>query len=353
MKEDNALVTIVVPVYNVEKYLNKCLTSIINQDYANKEIILIDDGSKDNSLIICKEFQKKYKNIKVIEQENLGVSVARNKGIEKANGDWICFVDSDDYMEPNMISKMIENTRKEDFDILITPPIMEFESKSKKNKIFEREMDFTSENKENILLNIVCRQYGNNYNTEINAGGPWGKLYNLKFLKDNNLKFIVGLKRMQDVVFNLYAVNAAKRIIYREEFLYHYRINASSVCLKYNPTIFKTFSEVIDNIMLFAKENKKDESFYQAIYLKTILLYIEGSRISIIHKDNHDSIFCKIRELKKIYNQEIYINAFSNIKKKELNFKLKLFRMFVRLRLFLIVYILIKVFDKTKDREQR
>lgn len=352
MRNEKPLVTIVVPVYNVEKYLNECINSLVKQDYENIEIILVDDGSKDNSLKICREFQEKYKNIKVIEQENLGVSVARNKGIENANGEWICFVDSDDYMEPDMISKMVKKTEEEEFDVLITPPIMDYEVVTKKGKIFEKELDFTSENKNELLLNIICRQYGGKYSTDINAGGPWGKLYNTKFIKDNNLRFIVGLKRMQDVVFNLHTMNTANKVIYREEFLYHYRINASSVCLKYNPTIFETFSNVVSHMLSFATENNKEKEFYQAIYLKTILLYIEGSRISITHKDNKNNLFDKIKDLKKIYNQEIFTNAFKYIDKKELNIKLKIFTMFVKLRIFSIVYLLVKIFDKTKIKEQ-
>lgn len=353
MEENKQLVTIVVPVYNVEKYLRQCIESLVNQDYENVEIILVDDGSKDNSLKICEEFEKKYKNIKLIKQTNSGVSVARNKGIENANGEWICFVDSDDYMEENMISKMMEQTKKEKFDVLITPPIMEYDVVSKRAKIFDTEKRFENENKEELILNIICRQYGRKYNTEINAGGPWGKLYSTKFIRDNNLTFIVGLKRMQDVMFNLYAMNVANKVLYKEMFLYHYRINASSVCLKYNPTIFETFNQVIKVMLTFAKDNKKNEKFYQAIYLKTILLYIEGSRIDTVHKDNHDSIIKKIKKLRQLYNNEMYKKAFLDIENKQLNFKLKVFRTFARMRFFFMVYLLMKIFDNSKNKEQK
>ena len=353
MKNEKPLITIIVPVYNVEKYLDECINSLINQDYKRIEIILIDDGSKDNSLKICKEFEKKYKNIKLIEQKNSGVSIARNKGIENANGEWICFVDSDDYMEKNMISKMVEEANKETFDILITPPIMDYKKVSEKAKIFDEEINFTNKNKDKLLLNVICRQYKEKNVTHINAGGPWGKLYKTEFIRNNNLSFIVGLKRMQDVIFNLYSMNIANKVIYREIFLYHYRINSESVCLKYNSTIFETFSAVIENMLLFAKENNKKADFYQAIYLKTILLYIEGCRISIIHKDNHNSLINKIKELQNIYNKDIYKNAFICIERKELNFKLKIFTIFAKFKVFPIVYLLVKIFDKTKNKEQK
>ena len=91
-------VSIIVPVYNVEKYIEKCLNSLISQSYRNIEIILIDDGSKDNSGKICDKYKKKDPRIKVIHKENAGVSEARNSGIQKATGKYLCFVDADDFV---------------------------------------------------------------------------------------------------------------------------------------------------------------------------------------------------------------------------------------------------------------
>ena len=97
------LVSIIVPVYNTEKYLSKCLDSIVNQTYKNLEIILINDGSTDNSKAICEDFAKKDKRIQVINKENSGVSVSRNKGLSLAKGNYIAFIDADDYAELNYI----------------------------------------------------------------------------------------------------------------------------------------------------------------------------------------------------------------------------------------------------------
>ena len=103
----NPLISVIVPVYKVEKYLNKCVQSIVNQTYKNLEIILVDDGSPDNCPEMCDEWAKKDSRIKVIHQENAGLAEARNSGISVATGEFFMFIDSDDYAEPDMIELLL------------------------------------------------------------------------------------------------------------------------------------------------------------------------------------------------------------------------------------------------------
>lgn len=113
------LISIIVPVYNVEAYLEKCINSILNQDYREYEILLIDDGSTDNSSTICENFSRIHNNIKVIHKTNGGLSSARNVGLKEANGSYVVFVDSDDSLEPNALSCLIEPLQNEKMDIVI------------------------------------------------------------------------------------------------------------------------------------------------------------------------------------------------------------------------------------------
>lgn len=119
MKQYDELITVIVPVYNTEKYLNKCIDSIIVQTYENLEIILVDDGSTDNSGKICDEYAKKDDRIKVIHKENEGVSVARNLALDMATGQYIGFVDSDDYIEKTMYEVLYRNIVKNQVDISV------------------------------------------------------------------------------------------------------------------------------------------------------------------------------------------------------------------------------------------
>ena len=112
------LISVIVPVYKVEQYLDNCINSLLAQTYKNLEIILIDDGSPDNCPAICDEYAKKDSRIIVVHKQNEGVSVARNVGINIAKGNFIAFVDSDDSIEPNMYEKLIEKQQTEDFDLV-------------------------------------------------------------------------------------------------------------------------------------------------------------------------------------------------------------------------------------------
>ena len=113
------LISVVVPVYNVEKYIDKCINSIINQTYKNLEIILVDDGSPDNCGKICDEYAKKDNRIKVTHKENGGVSSARNIGIKNATGDWLTFVDADDWIENNFVEQLLKIGNQENAEIVL------------------------------------------------------------------------------------------------------------------------------------------------------------------------------------------------------------------------------------------
>ena len=113
----NELISIIVPVYNVEKYLEKCVNSIVNQTYKNLEIILVDDGATDSSGKLCDKLAKIDNRIKVYHKENGGLSDARNYGVERATGDYIGFVDSDDYIDSEMYGKLYEAIKKENVDV--------------------------------------------------------------------------------------------------------------------------------------------------------------------------------------------------------------------------------------------
>lgn len=154
--DDMDKISIVVPVYNVEKFLSRCIDSIICQTYKNLEIILVDDGSKDNSSSICDLYEKKDKRIKVIHKENGGLSSARNAGIEEATGDYIAFVDSDDYIEPNMYEEMYNAAKKLSCDIITCNYKYVYDDGSIKlinNDKKNEEFDFVSSIKEMNLFN--------------------------------------------------------------------------------------------------------------------------------------------------------------------------------------------------------
>lgn len=212
MNLEQLKVSVIVPVYNVEKYLPQCIESIINQTYKNLEIILVDDGSTDNSGKICDQYAENDNRIVVIHKINGGLSDARNVGLKKAIGDYIGFVDSDDWIEANMYEVMLNKILENDYDIVSCGHFVEYQNKSCKvcygNKVIEKSnivKDYYSEN--NVFY------------------GPCMRLYKKSIWE--NLKYPEG-KLYEDVFVFLDTFCKANKIISIDNCLYHYRQRKSS-----------------------------------------------------------------------------------------------------------------------------
>lgn len=218
MKKNNALISIVIPVYNVEKYIRKCLDTVISQTYSNLEIIIVNDGSPDNSKKICEEYKNKDARIKIINQENGGLSSARNTGIDVATGEYIAFIDSDDFLDENFIKKMYDEVSVNDSDIIccdfyyIDEDNRKWIRTNKENKCYS--------NMEAIDDIIIGKQY-----TEIMT---WNKLYRLKLFIDNNIRFPLGkLNEDNFTTYKLYYY--ANKISLINDRLYYYLQRTNSI----------------------------------------------------------------------------------------------------------------------------
>ena len=213
-------ISVIVPIYNVEQYLRKCIDSIINQTYKNLEIILVDDGSTDGSGEICNKYEQQDERIRVIHKKNGGAADARNKGLEVITGKFVSFVDSDDWIEYNFYENMIEQAIKYNADIVVS------------------NYNYVSDNGD-----IICRYEKNDkvrYNTEeamnemIHDGFIqaviWNKLYLKSCIKD--IRFKVG-KICEDEFFTYKIIANAKEVVYNSKPLYFYRKREGSVMNKY------------------------------------------------------------------------------------------------------------------------
>lgn len=208
----NELISVIVPIYKVEKYLEKCISSIINQTYNNIEIILINDGSPDRCGEICDAWAKKDSRIRVFHQENQGVSVARNVGLENMNGIYFTCIDPDDYIEECYIKILLESLIKESADIAFCGLIVETVNNSF-IKMINKKYDVLI--KKDIELNVFHR--GHKY---INGGVC--KLYKSEIIKKNGLKYIEGLKNGEDHIFLHNYLKYAKKSVNCGKPLYHF-----------------------------------------------------------------------------------------------------------------------------------
>jgi len=207
---NNKLISVIIPVYNVEKYLRQCLNSVISQTYRNLEIILIDDGSTDNSWKICDEYAKKDERIKVFHQKNLDLSAARNSGLKIAKWEYIWYVDSDDYIELDMYEKLYNQLEETDSDLVICNRYIGKQDWTwKKNNKFPHKQIITSNE---ALEYFYDSMYVRN------------KLY--KRIWVENLLFVETFA--QDVIYNFTLLKKIKKIACIDECLNYYRYNCNS-----------------------------------------------------------------------------------------------------------------------------
>ncbi|MBR1544319.1 MAG: glycosyltransferase [Alphaproteobacteria bacterium] len=207
-------ISVVVPIYNVELYLSQCLENIVNQTYKNLEIILVNDGSRDSSIDICRAYAKKDKRIKYIYQQNMGLSAARNTGIKNATGDYIHFIDSDDYIPLDYYEKMISALGNTDADIVCSGFYFE--------KHPNESVDFT---KSFIYTNIndkIQKTFAYKYKY------VWRYLIKRSFVEKQKLSFMVGYY-MEDIMFTLPAFANANKIVTVPNAQYFYRHNNKSI----------------------------------------------------------------------------------------------------------------------------
>ncbi len=233
----NELISIIIPVYNCQNYLKRCLDSVFLQDYSNYEVICIDDGSTDNSAQIAKEY-----NVRYYYQENSGQAVARNKGIELAKGEWLCFVDSDDAIQPNYLSKMYEATNN-DIDIVVCR-IKRINEDGSYNIDVMKKLGIINNKEALVTVNL----------------GPTNKLIRKEVIKDS--RFAGDKLRFEDVLFTTELLTNSRHINIIDDVLYDYYIRENSTMRKFDNTLNDIFI-ILDRLINkpFYK-NYKDEIDY-------------------------------------------------------------------------------------------
>lgn len=305
----NELVSIIVPVYKCGDFIGHCIDSLTTQTYRNIEIILVLDGEFDESGDICRAAARQDKRVYVIEKENEGVSVARNRGIEASHGKWITFVDSDDWLEPEFISEMLEQSEKEKPDILICDFYTDYKDKTEKSNFFSfTDHCFKKQEIHELLVSCLVHTEMANKSCPTNVGVPWAKFYRKDFIEKNQLKFVRGLKRMQDTVFNLNAFLCAKNIIYKSLPLYHYTKNDNGVTTAYTPDFDRIAIMFINEVQKFIDKNNLLE-LQEPLYEKTFILIMELMRLQYVSEKCPLSTTEKIRELKCIIYKKPFITS--------------------------------------------
>lgn len=296
---EKKLISIIIPVFNVEKYLNRCVESIVKQTYKNLEIILVDDGSPDNSPKLCDEWARKDSRIKVIHKENGGVSSARNVGIQNALGDYIAFVDSDDWIDEAMCEKVVEHAIKTNADMVF----FKFRRVYENGKVFEnKEVALESVKRKDIKVFFTsCTDKNGNY---LDVMGSACRILFKKNIAQSCL-FSEKLKHGEDLFFVLNCLEKANKVEVLDEVLYNYYYNDQSVTTKVCENYFQNITTLFKHERTYFKE--KNLSDYEYFITHAYVSRVVAKMIQQKHFVKNMKNLCKNDELlKECLNKNYY-----------------------------------------------
>lgn len=287
MNQENALISIIIPVYKVEKYLEKCIQSVINQTYENLQIILVDDGSPDNCGKICDEYAKKDHRIEVIHKSNGGLSDARNKGLEIAKGEYIGFVDSDDYIEADMYEVLYNLLKQYNADV----SICNFYTVSQgKISIKNADNGINEYNRIEILKEILLDKNIQSY--------AWNKLYKKELFDE--IKYPIG-KKYEDIGTTFYLLEKCNKVVVTGKSEYYYINRQDSIVNNVTESTITDYIELIMQRYDYIEENIKELSSYNKDYLKRILKTAEKdikslNEVGDYTKKKYEELYNKVQK---------------------------------------------------------
>lgn len=312
------MISIIIPVYNTEKYLGRCINSVLASTYKNFEILLIDDGSKDRSLAICREYSDKDRRVRVFAQENQGVSAARNKGIEESRGEWIVFVDSDDFISSDFLAVIAENI-DQGVDIIL------FDYCKYKRRLnaniedrfcnYISSINYCTEYRFSIIQKMLCaKELTDNTNTSLLS--PWAKVYKKSLILENGIRFPTDIKIGEDRLFNLEYYFKIRNYMHISRTVYYVTWRADSLSHCYQV-------DLIDNYHIFHRKLRKimiEQGIFETLqdaYYDTVLANMTEILIyGIFHPYSTRTRSERRRICRSVHEDEIVRQALENSKKK-------------------------------------
>ncbi|WP_288230176.1 glycosyltransferase [uncultured Faecalicoccus sp.] len=243
---DDIKISIIVPVYKVEVYLERCINSLLNQTMKEIEIIMVDDGSPDNCPEMCNKYEAEYAHIHVIHKANGGLGLARNSGLEIARGKYVIFVDSDDYVTQDMCEMLYAKAEQYSADVVYANHFKDIKGKIT-DKVERIERDIVLESKDDIEkfnLDMIANLPESPRDTPIEVS-VWAAIFNRETIENNNIRFVSERVLIsEDVVFNIDFYSKANTIVICSEAVYYYCFNEESLSKSYNPNRFSKDKEL-------------------------------------------------------------------------------------------------------------
>lgn len=350
MGKVDPLVTVIVPVFKTELYLDQCVQSILSQTYPELEVLLIDDGSPDKCPALCDAYAAQDARIRVIHKENGGLSSAREAGIQNASGNYIMVVDSDDWIEPTTVASCVENAQRNSADCVMFGYIREYPGKSLPNPLFDHDFSFDRNLSEEKVHRRIVGLAGEELREPQridSLSSVCMKLYRAEAARKGRIvsERVVGTS--EDTIFNLYALDGC-RISYINRCFYHYRkTNAQSITTAHKADLAGKW-DVMYGVIQEYIESAGNAEEYRTPFLNRVACGMIGLGLNEI--SSSVNIWQKSRRLKAILSKPLYTEAFAQLDTSYCGFKWKMFFLLCKRKAALPLAVLLQIINYLRSR---
>lgn len=344
------LVSVIVPIYKTEKYLEQCVKSLLYQTYQNIEILLIDDGSPDECPVLCDLFATIDRRVRVIHKENGGLSSARKTGIRNVTGEYVLIVDSDDWIDPDTISRCVETALQDNADCVMFSYVREYSGKSIDTLLFDSDFSYDVSQAEEKIHRRIVGAKGEELREphRIDSfSSVCMKLYRTEIAKKGRIvsERVVGTS--EDTIFNLFALENC-RISYVNCCFYHYRKNnEQSITARYKPDLVEKWDVMYNIIQEYIRGSGK-EKIYHIPFLNRVACGMIGLGLNEI--GSNEGFLKKSSRLKRILKKPLYIEAFKQFDFSYCGLKWKLFFGLCKIKATLLLMVMLHIINFLRSR---
>lgn len=336
------LISIVVPIYNVEKYLDRCIKSIVNQTYRNLEIILVDDGSPDNCPELCDNWAKKDARIKVVHKQNAGLGMARNTGIDNASGEYIFFFDSDDYVALDVVEKCYASAKKYNSDVVMYG----LNSVDTQGKIVGAEIPSTpkdyysgAEIQEYILPSMILTDPETGKKNNLNMSA-WGRMFSMKLINDHSWRFVSERDYISEDFYSLldlYKYVQSASIIH--EAMYFYCCNAASLTHHYDANRYKRICKCHEAMIQLCKRHNYSDCIKNSVDSQYVGSTIGLCKLILTQDKSQD----RNKQIAAVVNDSYLQTVIRRINIRKETLPRKILFTFIRLRAWRVVSLVVSL----------
>ena len=313
----NKMVSVIIPAYNAEKYIEQCVQSVVKQTYKHLEIIIINDGSKDRTLDIINTISDKDERVVIINQENKGLPAARNAGLRCYKGEYVFFLDSDDWIESNCIESLVNIRNQTNTDIVFFDYYRVFGGHKVEHHVYKKDICYCTDQADAFLL------------WDMRTITAWGKLYSKKCL--NGIFYDENMRTAEDVDFNYRVYRNVKTAYFSHKCFLNYRIQEQSAIHGYDANVIDKFEYPLYKLASYLKTDNVID--LKAYYSFAAIAYIVICQNGVVRNDNISNLEKK-REIKEISRNEWAKDLFSNIKYVSIPWSRKIIIYFSRLGIY-------------------